>query len=373
MDYLRLTILDRYLFREILQVLIAVLLVLLLITLSSVLVRFLAYAAAGNWPAGVVMPMLGLTAINSTTTIMPMAVLLAVIMTVGRLYRDSEIIVMSGCGVSPWRLYKPLGFLGLILAIILGWMSFFLIPETKLAADFLRDEAEKSSELLAITPGRFQESHDGARVIYVESINKEEEEANNIFVHTRSDSGVSVLTAATAYQYQEEETGDQLIVLKDGYRYHGIPGETAFRETHYKIHWIRLREGHKGKPRASYATKPTGELLGSDNLFDQSELHWRIAMTISPILFTLLGLPLGRVGHREGRYGRVMLGVLIYLIYFKLLKVGQVLIERESTPAILGLWWVHAGLVGYLGWTFFKERRVKSCGLLARWRLKRAT
>ncbi|TNF98258.1 MAG: LPS export ABC transporter permease LptF [Gammaproteobacteria bacterium] len=372
MGFLRLSIIDRYLLREISQVLLSVLFVLLLITLSSQLVRFLTHAAVGDWPADVVMPMLGLTAINSVALIMPMAVLLAVIMTVGRMYRDSEIVVMKGCGVSTWQLYKPLGLLAFFLALTLGWLSFFVLPDTKLAAAFIEDEAEKSSELMGISPGRFQESHDGKRAIYVESIDKEEEEVGNIFVHYKSDGEVSLLTAATAYQYQEEETGDQLIVLKDGFRYTGIPGETSYREIEFKIHWIRLKEGKKGKPRTSYETKPTRELIGSENLFDQSELHWRISMMMSPVLFTLLGLPLGRIGQREGRYGRVMVGVLIYLIYFKLLRVGQVLIENETTPAWLGLWWVHAGLICYLAWTLFKERKVKSGGMLARWRFSKA-
>ena len=93
---------------------------------------------------------------------------------------------------------------------------------------------------------------------------------------------------------------------------------------------------------------------------------------LSPVLFTLLGLPLGRLSQREGRYGRIMVGVLIYIIYFKFLRVGQVMLEKESIPGWAGLWWVHFSLLFYLGWNLIKESRVKSGGWWARRRLARA-
>lgn len=354
------------------QILISVLFVLLLMLLSNQLARFLKNAATGEWPADVVMPMLGLSAVNHITFLVPMAVFLAVILAVGRFYKDNEMTVISGCGISTLRLYRPLGLLAVSLGLVLGVVSFVILPETKRTAAYLEDQAEKSSEITGISAGRFQESGDGKRVIYVERTNEEKGEVENIFVHTRTAEQVSMLTAKTAYQYTEDGTGDTLIVMKDGYRYAGQPGKTNYRVTQFETHRIRSGEGKQGKVRQSYETKPTMELLGTNDPMDWAELHWRIAMMISPILFTLLGLPLGRLKQREGRYGRIMVGVLIYIVYFKLLRVGQVMLERESIPAWLGMWWVHLGLVSYLGWTLVSESTVRSGNWLANWRFKRA-
>ncbi len=237
----------------------------------------------------------------------------------------------------------------------------------------MQDRAEKTSEITGISPGRFQESGDGRRVIYVEKNNEEEELVENIFVHSRGKDGQqTLLTAKSAYQYIEEGTGDTLIMLNNGYRYAGTPGQTRFRATRYEKHWIRAVEGEQGNVRLEYETKPTMTLLESDNLFDKAELHWRLAMMISPVLFTLLGLPLGRLRQREGRYGRIMVGVLIYLIYFKLLRVGQYMLEDGAVPTWFGLWWVHFGLVAYLAWSLYQERRVRGGGWWARRRLARA-
>jgi len=359
---------------DILQALLAVLLVLVLILLSNKLVRFLKNAATGEWPTDVVLPMLGLTAISSMTLVMPMAVFLAVILAVGRFYKDSEMTVINGCGISTLRLYRPLGLMALALAIVMGVLSLYVIPVTKRAAAYLQDQAEKTSEIAGISPGRFQESGDGRRVIYVEKNNEDDETVENIFVHSRGKDGQqSLLTAKSAYQHIEDGTGDTLIMLNNGFRYTGTPGKTNFRATQYELHWIRASEGEQGNVRLEYETKPTLMLLRSDDSFDQAELHRRLAMMLSPVLFTLLGLPLGRLKQREGRYGRIMVGVLIYIIYFKLLRVGQVMLEDKSIPGWIGLWWIHLGLLGYLGWSLFRETRVRSGGWWARRRLARAS
>lgn len=372
MNLFKLNILDRYLLREVLQVLASVLFVLLLMLLSNQLARYLKNAATGEWPADVVLPMLGLSAVNHITFLMPMAVFLAVILAVGRFYKDNEMTVIAGCGISTFQLYRPLGLLAISLGIIFSILSFFILPETKRTAAYLEDRAEKSSEITGIAAGRFQESSDGKRVIYVERTNEENNEVENIFIHARSVDQVSLLTAKTAYQYTEEGTGDTLIVMKDGYRYTGKPGKSSYRVTQFETHWIRSSEGKQGQVRQRYETKPTRELIGTDDPLDWAELHWRIAMVIGPMLFTLLGLPLGRLRQREGRYGRIMVGVLIYIVYFKLLRVGQVMLEREIVPAWWGIWWVHLGLVAYLVWTLLSERTVRSGSWLARWRFRRA-
>ena len=140
--------------------------------------------------------MLGLSAVSGMTLVMPMAVFLAVILAVGRFYKDSEMTVINGCGISTLRLYRPLGLIAAAMAIVMGILSFYMIPITKHTAAYLEDQAEKTSEITGISPGRFQESNDGRRVIYVEKTDDEAELVKNIFVHSRGKDGqLSLLTA----------------------------------------------------------------------------------------------------------------------------------------------------------------------------------
>lgn len=365
MTFFRLTILDRYLLRETLQALVAILLVLVLILLSNKSARFLKNAASGEWPVDVVMPMLGLTAISSLAVIMPMAAFLAVILVVGRFYKDSEMAAISSCGVSIYQLYRPLVMLAVILGVVVSFMSFYAIPVTKQAAQVLKARAEKVSEITGVSPGRFHESSDGRRVIYIERVDKDSNEAENAFIHSREKDGFSLIMAQAVYRHDEPATGDTLIFLRDGYRYEGGQGLAGFRFTQFQLHWIRAEEGRSEALRVAYEARPTLELIGLADPSARAELHMRIAITLSSILFVFLGLPLGRLKQRQGRYGKIMVGVLVYIIYFKLLRMGQAFIEREALPLWLGLWWVHLGLILYLLWLLYCESRVKSGGLWA--------
>ncbi len=372
MPFFRLTIFDRYLLREILQAFIAILLVLMLVVLSNKAARFLKNATSGEWPIDVVIPMLGLTAISSLVMIMSMAIFLAVMLVTGRLYKDSEMAAISSCGVSTYQLYRPLCMLAVIFGIVAGFMSFYGIPVTKQAVQVLEAHAEKISEIIGVVPGRFHESSDRRRVIYIERVNKDSNKAENAFIHSRKNDGFSLITARLAHRHDELSTGDTLIFLQDGYRYQGGQGMAGFRSTQFRLHWIRAEEGRREALGVDHEARPTLKLIGSVNPVERAELHMRVAIAISPILFIFLGLPLGRLKQREGRYGRIMIGVLIYIIYFKLLRVGQAFMEREAFPAWLGLWWVHLGLVLYLFWVLYSESRLKSGSWWPRRYLKRA-
>jgi lipopolysaccharide export system permease protein len=89
---------------------------------------------------------------------------------------------------------------------------------------------------------------------------------------------------------------------------------------------------------------PTLALLGSTDPASRAELEWRIAAPLSILVLTLLAVPLGRSSPREGKYARVGLGLLLYLIYANSLSIARVWVEREIVPAWIGTWWVHAGV-----------------------------
>lgn len=357
MNLLRLTILDRYLLKEILQTLAAILLVLMLIVLSNKTARFLKNAASGEWPVEIIMPMLGLTAVSSLALIMPVAVFLAVLSVTGRLYKDNEMTVINSCGVSTYRLYRPLVILAIILGAIVGPMSFYVVPVAKQAARILQTQAEQISAITGVAAGRFHQTSGGRRVIYIEHIDAGQ--AENIFIHERDRGGFSLMTAQTASQQGEAGT---LIYLQDGYRYQGGQETGPHSAIQFKRHWIQTGQNSSAPPVPDHEALYTRQLLGSDNPYHRAELHMRTITTLSPMLFAFLGLPLGRLQPREGRYGKIMLGVLIYIIYFKLLRVGQELMEQETLSPWPGLWWAPLGLTLYLLWTLHSESTVRPTG-----------
>jgi lipopolysaccharide export system permease protein len=90
------------------------------------------------------------------------------------------------------------------------------------------------------------------------------------------------------------------------------------------------------------AGKSTAALLESRDPFDRAELQWRISIPLQALVLALLAIPLSQSSPREGRYGRVGAGLLIYITYANLLAIARVWVERNAVEEWIGMWWVHA-------------------------------
>jgi len=83
------------------------------------------------------------------------------------------------------------------------------------------------------------------------------------------------------------------------------------------------------------------ELIKSDEPEHIAELQWRISVPLSTLLLALLAVPLSRSRPRAGRYGRIAVGLLVFIIYLNMLNAAKAWIEQGSLSPLLGLWWVH--------------------------------
>lgn len=86
-------------------------------------------------------------------------------------------------------------------------------------------------------------------------------------------------------------------------------------------------------------------LMASGELADRAELQWRIGVPLSTLLLGFLAVPLSRSQPREGRYGRLAIGLLVFIIYFNLLSAAKSWIEQGAIAPELGLWIVHGAVL----------------------------
>ena len=106
---------------------------------------------------------------------------------------------------------------------------------------------------------------------------------------------------------------------------------------------VRRKEEHEFK--AAPAGKSTLALLESSVLADRAELQWRISLPVSLIVLGLLAVPLSRSSPREGRYARLGIGLLIYIVYANMMSIAGVWVQRGVISEWLGMWWVHGAVV----------------------------
>lgn len=340
-----LRILDRYIFREIATTWLGVTMVLLLILLTNQFARVLGDVAKGRLPKDAAMEVIALSALQYLTILVPIGLFLAIMLALGRLYRDSEMPAMMACRVGPSGVYRPLALLLLPLSLGVAWLAIDLSPSAYTSVERIGAEARRAIDLAAIEPGRFTAIGPNNAVIYGDNVTPEGI-LENVFLQRRVDGGgVEVVVAERAEQVDTDDPDTRLIVLYDGRRYEGIPGTSQFRVVEFAEHGIPYRlpsvEPPDPKPRAM----PFLTLLKSSELVHVAEVQWRLSLPLATIILAILAVPLSKSQPRAGRYGRLAIGLLVFIIYMNMLSAAKAWIVKGFVPPSLGLWWVHGAVL----------------------------
>lgn len=342
--------LDRYVFLEVAANWFAVTSVLLIILLSNQLASVLSQAAANDFPRHVVWSLLGLTTAGYLTLIVPIGFFLAIVLALGRLYHESEMAAIQSCGVGPAGLFRPIATLGIAIAILLGWLSFFAVPQAHARAQAIRLDALREAQFGALEPGRFRSFAGGNIVFYAERVDDGGILYNvTVFVdRPATDKNPGMMEVWTASRAEQRGIGqpEQTFVLYDGHRYEGTPGSGEFRLIQFSEGGIPVPLGKLIANTDKSEMKSTGQLLASGSRSDIAELQWRCSTPLMALLLMLIAVPLAKLRPRQGRFGKMGLAVLTYFLYYYLLIAARAWLEAGTVPPALGLWWVHGlGLV----------------------------
>lgn len=349
--------LNRYFSRELTLTFAAVSIVLLVVIVSKSFISLLAKVMDGKLPADVVLSILGLGIFNSAILLAPFALLITVMLTLGRLYRDSEIYAIKASGVSLYGLVKSASLLILPLVFILFYLALFSAPWSSQQIEKIKLKARGQAGIYSLTPGQFTESKRGDWVVFIEDADKELNTVNNIFIYDRRGGDISIETAQTAKQENLSELGGESLILTEGQRYEGVPGEGGFTILSFNQHALRIPEFNSTPDANDPEFKETTDLLRSIKLPDQAELQWRLSVPIAAILLVLLAFPLSVMDPRQGRFAKLGLAIVIYLIYANLLILAETWVANGKLPAAPGLFVVHFALAAVIAVLFIRQRR----------------
>ena len=333
-------ILDRYIVRELLKMMASVTVVLTVILLSNQLVRLLAKAVEGQMSGDAVLILVGFNLITLLVRILPAAFLLSVLIVFGRMYRDNEMTTLSAAGVGVMRLYRSLFLCAIPLAILASYLSMVVTPWTIQQINQVLAEDEYQADLRGISAGRFSEYSRGDIVFYVESLSKDEQ-MKNVFVQSRQHQKLGITASDGGRIYVDPESGDRYIMLTNGYRYEGQPGQADYQITRFDEYAVRVAEQKPQRLTLDVKSRPTAALYKSNQPRALAEFQRRLSVPLSILVFALLALPISRVSPRGGMYGNLLTALLIYVIFENLSNLSNSWIVREQVPTWLGMWWVH--------------------------------
>lgn len=361
-------IIFRHLFAETAKTWIIISAVLIFLALGVGLSQYIAAAAAGRVPVDTVAELAGLSIIGNLDIVMPLSVLLAIMLVVGRLCRDNEMAALMAGGAGLGTIYRPFITLAALVALFAGTMSIFVAPHAQRQVNRLSAESAANA-LQAIKTGRFNTFSDGDITFYAAKRDKDGR-LRDVFVRaiqkSNGQSDQILLTADRARQSIDENHAVTL-VLDDGWRYEGRPGDADYRIIHFKEHGVLVSQPDVAKPNDNDA-KTTLELIRHNSGHSVAKWQTRFSVPLSIFILALIALPIGQVPPRAGRYGRMIVGILFFVMYLNLVRLSGEAIKNDILPGIIGQWWIHIVVLGFAlyliarenGWPRRKQRKARS-------------
>ncbi len=328
--------------------------VLVAIIVVQQMIYWLRRAASGGVEPEAVATVMGFAVLGYLPVLLALSLFIGVLLTLTRSYRDSEMPVWFSSGVSLAAWIWPVLRFGLPMALAIAVLSLFLTPwALQESGEYLRQLRSKD-DVSRIAPGSFIESRGANQVFFVDKTSDKENVVNNVFVQYVQSGRQGVLVAEKGYQLIEP-AGDKYLVLVNGRRYEGTPGQLDFRIIDFEKQsmLVKRREEKAGDP--STKQKATWALWEQGQPDHLAELHWRVALPIAAIVLALLAIPLSFVNPRSGASWNLFVAILVFFIYYNLLTVFQNWTAQRQIPDWLGLWPVHFAMVVLLAALFARQ------------------
>ncbi len=335
---MKLTIIDKYIAKELLTACLSVLFVLLIIVLSTEVVHLLKWVSQGRIPIGAFISYLLNSVFEFSVVLIPLSLLMGILLAFGRLYQDSEMSAIMSAGIGPMRWYRPLMLIAIPATLLLLVLLLYIKPVITYQRAIITAEIKAQAEVDTLSIGEFNRVSNRDGVLFLEAKNENSEQIDNVFFQQQRNSTSHVDVAA--YTTTASENGQRYMLMHDGIHYVGNPGDVDFRIIKYSDYGIHI-DKKQIEPRMSEKSKTVTQLWSSSNIKDQAELQWRFTLPLATIIVAVMALPLSRTNPRSGRYAKLAIALLIYLVYSNLLGVGKTWIVQEKVPVWLGTWWVH--------------------------------
>lgn len=334
--------LQRYVLREWFWTFLAVSFVLMIVLLGIFLGEMFNDIADGRMPPGLVGVQMILYLPEALGNVLPLAGFVAIMWGLGRLYRDQEMAVMRASGFKWQQLLRPLLNLTLPVAVALLLIGLVLGPAASDLSDRKLEEAFRTAAVWGLQAGQFHAMQKGELVVYVEALEDEGRTLRKVFVYQVQGEQEQVWIAERGEYWVHPETRERYLTLENGQITESVPGQLDVRILSFERNDLLLPEPEVGSSDVKLASVSSYDLLAIADTPAWAELQWRLTPALLIIILSLLAIPLSHSDPREGRGGRVVLGILTYALYTNTLVLCRSWMAAGTIPVWLGLWWPHA-------------------------------
>ena len=351
---------DSTLRRELARNIGGTLVVILTIVLTILFIKTLGQAAVGRVDPQDVALLLAYIALGSLPPMLALSLSVAVVATLSRMYRASEMTIWFASGVSLQRFVRPVLQTSWPVLLVIAVLALFVWPWQNQRSAELKDVFERRSDLSRVAPGQFQSSGDGRRTFFFEGAASDTTTGRNVLI-VASRGSVEAVTTARSGRIDSSE-GNRFIVLDQGQRNEqdASNGEKTLSrfESFRSLAGERVVDpGETLPPKA----RPTLQLLREASALNHGELVWRLGLILAAGNMLLLGIGMSASNPRHASNWNLLFALFGFFAYYNFINLtqawvsagrlglGPALLATHGSALLMGvglLWWREQGAGG---------------------------
>ncbi|MBI3523311.1 MAG: LPS export ABC transporter permease LptF [Betaproteobacteria bacterium] len=344
-------IFQRAALREFAGTAIAVFVALFAIMLTTLLVRLLGQAADGSLASDAVVALLGFSVLNYLPVQLSLTLFVAVLLSISRSYRDSEMVVWFSSGQPLTAWVRPVLTFAVPMVATIAMLALFLSPWALSKSTEFQQKMDNRDDVTRVSPGAFKESASADRVFFVEDVaggdgagrgigRDNAGRVKNIFISSVQHGRLGVMAAAQGHQ-EVLPNGDHFLVMENGRRYEGTPGQADYGVMQFERYAVRIESRETQGIIRTPKSLTLLQLISDPTAPNLGELLWRLGIPLAALNLALLAIPLSFVNPRAGRTNNLIFAVLAYMIYSNLISVSQAWVAQGRLDFWIGVWLVH--------------------------------
>jgi lipopolysaccharide export system permease protein len=335
------TVLDKMIAVDLLKTLLAVWSVIVVIIVSRQFIRILDKAIEGQVSNQTLTTVLGLKTIIASATFLPAALFMAVLMVLGKMYRDQEMSAVASAGGGAGTIYRSIFLMVFPVSVLAAGLSFYVSPWAEGLMEELMHQDKESADLRGVAAGKFSEYSQGDLVFYVEKID-DDKTMHQVFVQHRQGNRLAIINAELGRM--KDLPDGRYVILEDGERIQGQPGTVNYVLEHFSEYAVRM-DNKESAATFGKESVASDTLASSGQVTDIAELQRRFSVPMGILLLSFIAVPLAQMSPRGGVYGNMLVGFLIYFSYGNLIRVSQSWVMTQTIPAWLGVFGVNTLLL----------------------------
>lgn len=331
--------LQSYFIREVLHTTLVLMLIVLAIMISVYFIKLLSSGAAGQISITSLFALLGIALPGFINLLLPVTFFIAMVLTINRLLYENELVTALSCGVGWFDLVRWLLVPASLLVLLSAFLSFWLVPKMNYyQSNLLQISTQNQMIRNFLQTGRFFAIGGDNQVLYVGEFNSKLGESHDIFIYRKINGQINVVLAPEGKVSQEDKWSQ--LALSSGRSYQGVLGTLAYQMVGFNTFNLLLIPSYN-TAYSDQSTVDSSKLIKNKTLASLVELESRSSYPLAILVLTVLGVILGDMRPRKGKYLYFSLGIGIFILYFNLISILRSMVLNHVIKLIPGLYVVH--------------------------------